>query len=586
MNNSPSIKPYNETFTVNKATNLSLLSPPSNNSNNNTTLNSFNATNTTIVPLASSTVLIPSTSSCTVQAEHDLKERNMTYVCERKVTDEVNDEPREHQTNSERTLENEAIKNNEHEQQVLANPELMQDVQTLKKVLLNLQSLLMSEELDMPNVLMPITNKEAIDRREEAGEANANNSSSSSSSDDFPLANLPKDEQIVILRSKIQQLEIICDDLRTELNQAKSESMNKVGVECGLKQRLNEQDNSILEMKNEQLNLNIHNQQLLKEKEQMSKKLMECQNQMNKMRQDMLSRDDLIERLKAELDELHKEREQTRFVCEQVKQVNDTLEIVQEKENALCHMIASTDRKLTIIDNKLATSALVHSAKAINGDEINTLKEILNKMRANLNVSNQSQQLVNNLEQTVFDLIEKSNLNCMSNNQQQHNHHTSTSSSISSSSANSPAQSQSPTSSLHSSSSSISSFNNQNNTVKVQLNNITSTQRALDMAKQDHNGGTEIPIINSESNVKKIISRLLSQNNAISSQTNQTVPLHQTSKVLRNATNTTNTLLTISSTMTTSTTVPHHISGNSHMTKCVYYLEKNPTPFMSTIFKE
>jgi hypothetical protein len=236
-------------------------------------------------------------------------------------------------------------------------------------------------------------------------------------------------------------------------------------------------------MKNEQLNLNIHNQQLLKEKEQMSKKLMDCQNQMNKMKQEMLLRDDLMERLKAELDELHKEREQTRFVCQQVKQVNETLEIVQEKENALCNMIASTDRKLTLIDSKLATSALVTPAKVINDDEINMLKEILNKMRANLNVSNQSQQLVNNLEQTVFNLIEKSNMNCMSNNQQQHNHHTSTSSSISSSSANSPAQSQSPTSSLHSSSSSISSFNNQNNTVKVQLNNITNTQRSLNMGK-------------------------------------------------------------------------------------------------------
>jgi hypothetical protein len=79
---------------------------------------------------------------------------------------------------------------------------------------------------------------------------------------------------------------------------------------------------------------------------------------------------------------------------------------------------------------------------------------------------------------------------------------------------------------------------------------------------------------------------LLSQNSTISNQTNQTVPLHQSNKVLRNASNTTNTLLTISSTTTTTTTVPNHLSGNSHFTKCVYYLEKNPTPFMSTIYKE
>ena len=83
-------------------------------------------------------------------------------------------------------------------------------------------------------------------------------------SDAEVVSGLTEAEQIAILRSRIQQLEILSSDLRNELNHTKSESMHSAGIHSGLKSRVNEQDNTILEMKKEQINMHMHNQQLEK----------------------------------------------------------------------------------------------------------------------------------------------------------------------------------------------------------------------------------------------------------------------------------------------------------------------------------
>jgi hypothetical protein len=74
------------------------------------------------------------------------------------------------------------------------------------------------------------------------------------------------EEEIAIMRSKNQQLEILCNDLKQELSASKSESMRATGVQSGLQMRLNEQDVNVLQMKSEILQLNIAHEQMVKEK--------------------------------------------------------------------------------------------------------------------------------------------------------------------------------------------------------------------------------------------------------------------------------------------------------------------------------
>lgn len=166
----------------------------------------------------------------------------------------------------------------------------------------------------------------------ETNESSSRSSTSSSYDQENPLSSLSLAEQIAIFRSKIQQLEIINADLKAELNQFKSEQMNKTGVQSGLKSRICEQNNTILEMKNEKINLQLNNEQLTNEKENLNEQLGQYLMQIGQFKQEMMQKDNVIERLRADICELKKEKEQVKLVKQQVKQVSDTLEIVQEKE--------------------------------------------------------------------------------------------------------------------------------------------------------------------------------------------------------------------------------------------------------------
>lgn len=197
----------------------------------------------------------------------------------------------------------------------------------------------MCRKLDSSNLNNSVTgtneNGGTAEMNTSSANRSCNESSDSQDSDNrgsFALANLTPDEQICILRSKIQQLEILNADMRNELNAIKCETVNKNGIQSGLKTRISEQNNTILEMKNEQINLQLANEKLSKERDELNQQLGVYLVQLNNLRNEILLKDTVIDKLKIDINELRKEREQVKLVKQQVKQVSDTLDIVQEKE--------------------------------------------------------------------------------------------------------------------------------------------------------------------------------------------------------------------------------------------------------------
>lgn len=150
--------------------------------------------------------------------------------------------------------------------------------------------------------------------------------------EDDTLVHLPLGEQLVIYRSKVQQLELANRELRRDLNQTRGEQVNKTGVQSGLRIRINEQDNTILEMKNEKINLQLSNEQLENERAKLQEQLVTVNRQLEQIRVDVQHKDALIERLGIEIEGLKRERDEMRLVKQQVKRVSEALEIVQEKE--------------------------------------------------------------------------------------------------------------------------------------------------------------------------------------------------------------------------------------------------------------
>lgn len=443
------------------------------------------------------------------------------------------------------------------------------DMKGLKNVLLKLQSLLMNcSNQELTRILDAEASSDQMEKTHDSASKECSNNiieQNRTSDSDEVVSGLTPAEQIAILRSRIQQLEILSSDLRNELNHAKSESMHSAGVHSGLKSRVNEQDNTILEMKKEQLNLHMINQQLEKEKEELMRKLDERAHLINRLKHELNCKNEQMDNMRADIISLTREKEeQAKYVKHQdrvVKTVTSVIEKVQENGTVLAERLESTNRKLGMIEtchkdgNGKETNGkggnhvtqrqqnhhmqMLPVSAIISNEEANFLRESLLKLRQNIHSSHPSQLILNHLEHGFATILERSNqLNSASSS------YASSSSSCTSSSANSPVMSMmpalntiqlgsnlsAPSSSSSSSSSAYSSsslitvhrqpamqqqagmFLNSNGVYQSEDDACKHRNESVDKLEQAHpeNANEQSPFTANEGNVKKIISRFFS----------------------------------------------------------------------------
>jgi hypothetical protein len=285
--------------------------------------------NTNIAEPCASTSVSPTSPSCstssslphqTLVASSNVPDLNKTAEFERKLPIESVKQSFIDKQESKHDIKHEA-----NESQDNFEAETVDDVQSLKKTLLKLQRLLINAIPSQEQTTNALEENSAENFTYCCSISSSNNTSCGEVSalcDDFSLPSLEPNEQIAILRSKVQQLEIVADELREELKQAKCENMNTNGTQSGLKHRVHEQDNAILELKNELLGSHLLTESIRKEKEQLER---ECEN----YKREIIVRDQMITQLRDELNESHKENEQLK---QQLRQFSHTLDIVQQKE--------------------------------------------------------------------------------------------------------------------------------------------------------------------------------------------------------------------------------------------------------------
>ncbi len=104
--------------------------------------------------------------------------------------------------------------------------------------------------------------------------------------------------------------------------------MQKIGEGRGLKSRLNEQDNTILEMKTEQLNLHLKNEQFLQEIDEFKSLYQEQLNLTNSLKSELHARDELIEKFKQEICSKDKQQKYNKFNTSFTKSFNNRKEVI------------------------------------------------------------------------------------------------------------------------------------------------------------------------------------------------------------------------------------------------------------------
>ncbi|XP_023932971.1 dixin-like isoform X2 [Lingula anatina] len=287
--------------------------------------------------------------------------------------------------------------------QELEDTKFMDEVAETRKILLQLQNVLLSGQ---PG-----------DEEEDLNEP--------------PLEGASEREQLVVLRSRLQQSTELCNDLREELSKSKNECMQLQGTKAGLQQRMQEQETTLLQLKAELLRQGFTHQTLENEKVDYQKKLSEKEKQITDLKRELMQRDNLIRQLEADLHlQLQEKDNATRGLRNQIQELNDKLMVVGETELSLSARVSNQDRKMAKLEGKIMgsshdssssrpSSAGSRSSYNQNGapDELQVVRDSLKSIRSSFRGSDPQHHTIDTLETGIATLMEKLKLAEQSNQQ-------------------------------------------------------------------------------------------------------------------------------------------------------------------------
>lgn len=191
-------------------------------------------------------------------------------------------------------------------------------------------------------------------------------------------------DQMILLRSRLQQSTEICTELQEDLSKTKLECRELYGIKAGLQQRLSEQELALANSKAESCRAGLDMHSLESEKGMMLKKLADKDNQLTELKKEISKKDKEIENLQFELNP----------------------ELLQEKDPL------GRNRWFQVrCLQRLQAMRRAETEKTADGeevDEIQVLQESVQQLRRSFNDNDTAQlKTLDKLEQNVVSLIEK-----------------------------------------------------------------------------------------------------------------------------------------------------------------------------------
>ncbi|KAI8518682.1 Dixin [Branchiostoma belcheri] len=189
------------------------------------------------------------------------------------------------------------------------------------------------------------------------------------------LEGVNPEEQVVLLQSRLDQREVECDHLRKDLSRAKQENINLHGTKVGLQSRLTEQDNSLLEMKNELLRLGFVMEQFEADKAELQRKVDEKNKMLTDLRRQLTEKDRQLDEQQAKLEEAERK----------LTQANSS---------------KGKDNVSSPVYNGVPTALPP-------GEELQVVREALRGLRSCFQVNNPQHHTIDTLEQSIATLMER-----------------------------------------------------------------------------------------------------------------------------------------------------------------------------------
>ncbi|KAL4228612.1 Dixin [Mactra antiquata] len=229
------------------------------------------------------------------------------------------------------------------------------------------------------------------------------------SSNNIVVEGTTPEEQIVILRSQLQQSKEVCAGLREELSKNKIDLMQIQGVKAGLQQRINDQETTISQLKNELLQRDFQKQKNDSEQVNVSRQLQDKDKAISDLRKDITRRDMRIDHLQQELQmQINEKESATKSLKLQVKELNDRFKVVDETGATLKARVATQDKQMARLAGRILHTKNDQIRPPPTGaDELGVLKESVTSLRQYFLNTDPQQHTLDTIEQGISTLIER-----------------------------------------------------------------------------------------------------------------------------------------------------------------------------------
>ncbi|PIK48585.1 putative dixin [Apostichopus japonicus] len=285
------------------------------------------------------------------------------------------------------------------------------------ETLLEEQDVMSSKILDSKNLLLQL--QELL----LSGRYPDEDGNSEAEEDQVPFEGSTPKEQVIVLRSRLDQQREECNQFKTELSKTKQECRDLQGTKAGLQSRLTEQDNALLQMKAEILRMGFTTQNLEAECNELKRKLEERDHKYSETEWLVKQKDELLqqqqeqmEALTQQLQDLNSFKTELQNQLEQsnggtslqldskIQNLSQRLERVNYAESNLAGNLSAHEKKMEQFETQMHQH---ENNSAKDGEEIQVIRSMLRTLRSNLSSQDPSHHSLDILEQSISSLLQE-----------------------------------------------------------------------------------------------------------------------------------------------------------------------------------
>ncbi|XP_071316223.1 dixin isoform X2 [Trachinotus anak] len=203
------------------------------------------------------------------------------------------------------------------------------------------------------------------------------------------------EQQLVVIRSRLDQSMEEAQELKRELLRCKQEMRNLQGAKDAQQQRLCTQEASILQMKQELLRASMTKDELSNQNAELQWKLEECNRLWGECKKEIGQKDRLLQQLKHKLEE------------SQAQQSESQREL-EHKNRMLQELMSSDPQQIPTSADNNGYSYSGNPAPSMSGaEEVQLLRDALRSLRNNFRDHDPQHHTLDTLEQGIVSLIDR-----------------------------------------------------------------------------------------------------------------------------------------------------------------------------------